>query len=130
MPSLARKHRPPPSAVAFWKRNTPSDGKNRANNQTNIIDITQRLKRHRRKLPNKNKAGAPKGNRNAWRTGRYAAETTAQRRQIKREVREVLLQMRLLTAQYHALAAMKDAQTTQMLLDAGLTRRAIWLSEW
>jgi hypothetical protein len=130
VPTLARKQCHTPSVVAFWKRSAACDEKNRANNQTKIIQLSQKLKRIRPKLPNKNKAGAPKGNRNAWRSGRYAKETVVRTRQMKREVREVIAQMRLLTAQYRAEAAWKDAQTVKMLLDAGLPRRMMWFGKW
>jgi hypothetical protein len=130
VPALARTQCLPPSAVAFWKRNAAGGGKKQANNQTDIIQLNQTLKRSHQKLPCKNKAGAPKGNRNAWRNGRYAKEAIACRRRMTREVRAVIAQMRLLAAQYRAEAALKDAQTLKMLLDAALPHRAMWFGEY
>jgi uncharacterized protein YjcR len=129
MPLLARTAAPSPAEVAFWKRNPTGRGKNGANNLSNIIDITQRLKRKRPKLPNKNKAGAPKGNRNACTSGRYAKETVESMRQLRAIVRNAVAEMNLHIALLKAETARKDMQTMEMLRAAGLPRRAVWLSE-
>ncbi|HEY4124910.1 MAG TPA: hypothetical protein VGM36_09875 [Rhizomicrobium sp.] len=129
MPLLARTATPSPAEVAFWKRNPTGHAKNGANNQADIIDITQRLKRKRLKLPNKNKAGAPKGNRNARTSGRYAKETVESIRQLRVIVRTVVAEMNLHIACLKAETARKNMQTMEMLRAAGLPRRAIWLSE-
>lgn len=85
----------------------------------------QALKRKRPKLCRKNKGGAPKGNRNARKHGLYSEEM----RELRLTVRRAIAQLNMAAALVHAEAARMDAEILSRLADAGLSRRALWLSE-
>ncbi|HEY2033086.1 MAG TPA: hypothetical protein VGH02_05320 [Rhizomicrobium sp.] len=125
MPAAAQSTSISPAVAAFWRRNASGDAKKSRINQPGIIDIKQYLKQKRPKLSSKIKAGAPKGNRNAVTMGLHTQVAVARRR----EVREMVAKMKLLTAQVRASTARKEAKITQMLLRAGLPRRSIWFCE-
>jgi hypothetical protein len=100
------------------------------NNQTVIIDINQILKQRRPKLPNKNKAGAPKGNRNAVTTGLHTKESRVQMQAVRAATRRMVAELKLCAALVRAKAAQKDAETFARLRRAGLSPRVLWPSEW
>ncbi|HEY8947269.1 MAG TPA: hypothetical protein VIM56_00135 [Rhizomicrobium sp.] len=90
-----------------------------------ISEPKQRFRIKRPKSPNKNKGGAPKGNRNAQKHGLYTKEI----REMRLTVRRMIAQLRLEAALVRADAAWMDAQTFARLRDAGLSPRVLWPSE-
>ena len=118
-----------PPIAAFWARNSRGAQKKSHINLRAIPEPEQRLRIKRPKLRSKNKGGAPKGNRNALSTGLHTCAAVAERHEMRCKVRQVIATMKMLTAQVRAEAALKDAETMRRLMEAGLPRRAIWLSE-
>jgi hypothetical protein len=85
----------------------------------------QRLRIKHPKLCSKNKGGAPKGNRNARKHGRYTKEI----RVLRIAVRRMAAELKLAAALVKAEAARMDAGTFMRLREGGLSPRSLWPSE-
>jgi uncharacterized protein YjcR len=61
----------------------------------------------------KNKGGAPKGNRNAFKSGAYTAENLAVRRAMRRGARQMILRIRATIAQARLLMVAPNVTTAR-----------------
>jgi len=75
------------------------------------IEPAQRLRRKPPKLRRKNKGGAPKGNRNAFKNGMYAAPM----KEMRRRVRACIVEAKRAIALANMESAIKEAKAAAML---------------
>jgi hypothetical protein len=114
-----------PLNAAFRERNPRSAREKTKINLRGFIKPQQILRRKPPKLPNKNKGGAPAGNRNALSHGLYSKEM----RDLRRTSREAIARLNMAAALLRAEAARMDSDTFVRLSEAGLSRRVLWTSE-
>jgi hypothetical protein len=74
-------------------------------------------KKQRPVLRRKNRGGAPKGNRNAFRNGYYTKPVLEERRKFHREVRELILRMMATVARANFAATGQRPKVTVTRID-------------
>ena len=103
-----------PQKIATMKTEGQKLGINlRANGQSH-----QPLKRKPPKLRSKNKGGAPKGNRNAMKTGLYTSESIA----FRRKVRAVIVYAKRAVAMANMESARKEMRAAELNHEAARLR--------